>query len=132
MVTSAAYEDDVECYWYERPLAQPLKVQPLFCLPLLLPSFASPFCIPFLRPSFASLFYLPFLPPPFPHRYLSLFFRLLLLLSLQAVREYFGEKVALYFSWLGHYTFWLLFPAIVGPLMQVSTVIMSLPYWHSY
>ena len=38
----------------------------------------------------------------------------------QAVRDYFGEKVALYFAWLGFYTYWLLFPAILGALMLVT------------
>lgn len=40
-------------------------------------------------------------------------------MSLQNVREYFGEKVALYFAWLGYYTIWLLFPALLGVLMIV-------------
>ena len=38
---------------------------------------------------------------------------------MQNVREYFGEKVALYFAWLGFYTVWLLIPAILGALMIV-------------
>lgn len=29
-------------------------------------------------------------------------------------RDYFGEKIALYFAWLGHYTTWLLGASIVG------------------
>ena len=32
MVTSAWYEDDVDCPWYERPLAQPLKVRERVCV----------------------------------------------------------------------------------------------------
>ena len=101
MVTSAAYEDDVECYWYERPLAQPLKVHdstratmhsltPLTSIFYILyfwnlvydfpKSLMDAFllsailCLSLLPLSFASLFCLPFLPPPFPHRYLSFFF----------------------------------------------------------
>lgn len=35
---------------------------------------------------------------------------------LDAVAEYFGVKIALYFAWLGHYTTALLFPAIFGLL----------------
>jgi anoctamin-1 len=33
---------------------------------------------------------------------------------LDAVRDYFGVKVALYFAWLGFYTNLLIFPSIVG------------------
>jgi anoctamin-8 len=40
-------------------------------------------------------------------------------ISPQNVREYFGEKVALYFAWLGYYTVSLLFPALLGVLMIV-------------
>ncbi|XP_053362770.1 anoctamin-7 [Clarias gariepinus] len=36
---------------------------------------------------------------------------------LDHIREYFGEKVALYFAWLGFYTGWLLPAAVVGFLM---------------
>ena len=35
---------------------------------------------------------------------------------LDAVRDYFGVKVALYFAWLGFYTNLLIFPSIVGLL----------------
>ncbi|KER26666.1 hypothetical protein T265_06164 [Opisthorchis viverrini] len=33
---------------------------------------------------------------------------------LDDIRRYFGVQVALYFAWLGHYTFALLFPSVVG------------------
>ncbi|XP_014856548.1 PREDICTED: anoctamin-7-like [Poecilia mexicana] len=41
---------------------------------------------------------------------------------LDHIREYFGEKIALYFAWLGFYTAWLLPAAIVGTLVFVSGV----------
>uniref|UniRef100_T1HAX3 Anoctamin n=1 Tax=Rhodnius prolixus TaxID=13249 RepID=T1HAX3_RHOPR len=36
---------------------------------------------------------------------------------LDHIREYFGEKIAIYFAWLGFYTAWLLPAAIVGLLV---------------
>ncbi|KAF7645422.1 hypothetical protein LDENG_00204830 [Lucifuga dentata] len=39
---------------------------------------------------------------------------------LDHIREYFGEKIALYFAWLGFYTAWLLPAAAVGTLVFVS------------
>ncbi|KAF4078087.1 hypothetical protein AMELA_G00195440 [Ameiurus melas] len=41
---------------------------------------------------------------------------------LDHIREYFGEKIALYFAWLGFYTVWLLPAAIVGTLVFVSGI----------
>ncbi|XP_028309608.1 anoctamin-7 isoform X2 [Gouania willdenowi] len=38
---------------------------------------------------------------------------------LDHIREYFGEKIALYFAWLGFYTVWLLPAAVVGTLVFV-------------
>lgn len=35
------------------------------------------------------------------------------------VRQYFGEKLAFYFSWLGFYTTWLVLPSIVGFLVFI-------------
>jgi hypothetical protein len=34
-------------------------------------------------------------------------------------QEYFGEKIALYFEFMGHYTFWLLIPALIGIPVQI-------------
>jgi hypothetical protein len=59
LVSSAAYEDDVEIWFFERPFAQPLV----------------------------------------------------------AVREYFGEKIALYYAWLGYYGLMLTVPAVFGSIM---------------
>ncbi|XP_038549968.1 anoctamin-7 [Micropterus salmoides] len=42
---------------------------------------------------------------------------------LHHIREYFGEKIALYFAWLGFYTGWLLPAALVG------TVIFLFGFW---
>ncbi|XP_020637693.3 anoctamin-7 isoform X2 [Pogona vitticeps] len=39
---------------------------------------------------------------------------------LDHIREYFGEKVAIYFAWLGFYTAWLLPAAVVGTLVFLA------------
>uniref|UniRef100_A0A8C9RA63 Anoctamin n=1 Tax=Scleropages formosus TaxID=113540 RepID=A0A8C9RA63_SCLFO len=41
---------------------------------------------------------------------------------LDHIREYFGEKIAIYFAWLGFYTVWLLPAAVVGTLVFVSGI----------
>jgi hypothetical protein len=33
---------------------------------------------------------------------------------LAKIRDYFGEKVAMYYAWLGHFTYFLLIPALLG------------------
>lgn len=35
------------------------------------------------------------------------------------LKEYFGEKIGLYFKFLGHYTAWLIVPAIIGLIFQL-------------
>ena len=37
-----------------------------------------------------------------------------------SIKDYFGEKVALYFAWLGHYTTWLIFAALAGLVASVN------------
>ncbi|OAQ24249.1 DUF590-domain-containing protein [Linnemannia elongata AG-77] len=41
---------------------------------------------------------------------------------LEDIRHYYGEKVALYFAWIGHYTKWLTWAAIVGVIFLVYGV----------
>ncbi|XP_059085679.1 anoctamin-7-like isoform X3 [Tigriopus californicus] len=42
---------------------------------------------------------------------------------LDHIREYFGEKIAIYFAWLGFYTGWLLPAAVVGVLVFLYGVL---------
>jgi hypothetical protein len=44
--------------------------------------------------------------------------------TLDAIRNYFGEKIALYFAWAMFYTKWLFIPSLLGALLffaQVAT-----------
>jgi hypothetical protein len=40
-------------------------------------------------------------------------------LPVEAIKNYFGEKIGLYFSFLGHFSLWLRFPAIIGLPIQI-------------
>jgi uncharacterized membrane protein YeaQ/YmgE (transglycosylase-associated protein family) len=40
-------------------------------------------------------------------------------MPVEDVREYFGEKIAMYFVYVGHYSYWLIIPAIVGIIFQI-------------
>ncbi|XP_069096832.1 anoctamin-7-like [Pleurodeles waltl] len=42
---------------------------------------------------------------------------------LDHIREYFGEKIAIYFAWLGFYTAWLLPAAAVGSVVFISGLV---------
>eukprot|EP00004_Rigifila_ramosa_P007079 TRINITY_DN179_c0_g1_i1.p1 TRINITY_DN179_c0_g1~~TRINITY_DN179_c0_g1_i1.p1 ORF type:complete len:754 (+),score=213.52 TRINITY_DN179_c0_g1_i1:323-2263(+) len=39
---------------------------------------------------------------------------------MEDIRNYFGEKIALYFAWLGYYTGWLFFAAFVGVIVSIA------------
>ncbi|XP_074860238.1 anoctamin-7 isoform X2 [Carettochelys insculpta] len=45
---------------------------------------------------------------------------------LDHIRRYFGEKIALYFAWLGFYTGWLLPAAAVGTLVFIAGIFLML------
>ncbi|XP_039617734.1 anoctamin-7 [Polypterus senegalus] len=45
---------------------------------------------------------------------------------LDHIRQYFGEKIALYFAWLGFYTGWLLPAAVVGTLVFIFGIFLML------
>ncbi|KAM9127924.1 anoctamin-7 isoform 3-T5 [Pangshura tecta] len=45
---------------------------------------------------------------------------------LDHIRRYFGEKIALYFAWLGFYTGWLLPAAVVGALVFIAGIFLML------
>lgn len=35
------------------------------------------------------------------------------------IRDYFGEKTAMYYAWMGHFTYWLVIPAVLGVLVNL-------------
>jgi hypothetical protein len=41
---------------------------------------------------------------------------------LTEIKDYFGERVGLYFAWLGFYTKWLMLPAFLGFAVQIWTL----------
>ena len=45
---------------------------------------------------------------------------------IDAIREYFGEKLALYFSWIGLYTMFLVPASIVGIICFIYGVLSSM------
>lgn len=42
---------------------------------------------------------------------------------LDLVNAYYGERIGVYFAWLGHYTKWLTLPAVVGMAVFVFGII---------
>src|SRR5205085_6607887 len=44
---------------------------------------------------------------------------------LDSIQVYFGHKIAMYFAFLGHYTFWLTIPAFLGLLLASSSYFLS-------
>jgi len=42
---------------------------------------------------------------------------------MERIKDYFGEKIAFYFGWLGHYTTWLIFAAVAGAITFLANVI---------
>lgn len=40
-------------------------------------------------------------------------------LDLSELRDYFGERITLYFAFIGHYSKWLLIPAAIGIIFQL-------------
>ena len=46
---------------------------------------------------------------------------------LSDIREYFGEKVAIYFTWFGFFTYYLLYPALMGLVMEMVFLIRGYP-----
>ena len=47
---------------------------------------------------------------------------------IERVKDYFGEKIALYFCWLGHYTTWLIGASVLGSITYVVVVLASLAH----
>lgn len=42
---------------------------------------------------------------------------------LEDIRNYFGEKIAMYFGFMAHYTLWLLVPSIVGVVVFILQIV---------
>ena len=48
-------------------------------------------------------------------------------IPLYEIKEYFGEKIALYIALRGHYTTWVLLPACLGMPLQIAILAGSVP-----
>ena len=42
---------------------------------------------------------------------------------LNYIKEYYGEKYGFYFSWLVHYTSWLIPAAIIGSTLGIAIIV---------
>lgn len=48
--------------------------------------------------------------------------------ALDYIADYFGEKFAFYFTWLIHYTSWLMFPSLVGLIIYATQITQYFAY----
>ena len=67
------------------------------------------------------------------------FFQLPWYQNVDAVQDYFGEKIAFYFLWLGHYTGWLMLAAPVGFICWINVAaknndpnVVLMPYYAAF
>ena len=50
------------------------------------------------------------------------------MLPFDELKEYFGEKIGVYFVFLGHYSYWLTLPALLGIPLQVSLFLLIIVF----